>query len=408
MSNSNENSQNELKNFAVETISKFQKLDKQKKTSIIFITILLGIFLMYESCSPKKPKIKKEKENTGKQYSLGKDTVKAQDKWMIEESKKVGVLENQLADLKNEKEELMRMMQDMQNSISAMNENLSQGSHPRVNQNDPFANFSNNYDNKNNQYEVVYSKSITTHNINLQNKSKSNSSFYKKTKNYIPQGAYARGILISAVDAGVGTSSQANPRPVLIRLSGEAISSSLKGEKERTDVSGCVITAGAEGDISSERVYIKLSRMTCTRKKGEAFEVNVKGYVSGFGKAGIRGVVVSRDWDKLSKAFAAGLISGFGSSYSQSLQPPAALTTNGIVLTQQQSLGNAAKSGVGKGIEKSGDMLADYYIKRAEQYQPVISLPAGIEIEVVFLEGVSLVPEVENKKEVQNNNQVIL
>ncbi len=40
--------------------------------------------------------------------------------------------------------------------------------------------------------------------------------------------------------------------------------------------------------------------------------------------------------------------------------------------------GNAAQS------------LADYYIKRAEQYQPVVSLYAGTEVEVVFMEGVSL------------------
>jgi conjugal transfer pilus assembly protein TraB len=32
-------------------------------------------------------------------------------------------------------------------------------------------------------------------------------------------------------------------------------------------------------------------------------------------------------------------------------------------------------------------MLADCYIKRAEQYQPVIEMPTGISIEIVFLSG---------------------
>ena len=32
-------------------------------------------------------------------------------------------------------------------------------------------------------------------------------------------------------------------------------------------------------------------------------------------------------------------------------------------------------------------MLADYYVKRAEQYQPVVEMPTGIEVELVFLSG---------------------
>ena len=36
------------------------------------------------------------------------------------------------------------------------------------------------------------------------------------------------------------------------------------------------------------------------------------------------------------------------------------------------------------------DRLADYMIDRAEQYQPVISIPANIDVELVFIEGVAL------------------
>jgi hypothetical protein len=42
------------------------------------------------------------------------------------------------------------------------------------------------------------------------------------------------------------------------------------------------------------------------------------------------------------------------------------------------------------GFEKAATILSDYYIKRAEQYQPVIDVPTGVEVEIVFQEGVDL------------------
>lgn len=53
-------------------------------------------------------------------------------------------------------------------------------------------------------------------------------------------------------------------------------------------------------------------------------------------------------------------------------------------------LGGAGAGVVGGGAASAADRLAEYYIKRAEQYQPVVSLYAGTNVEVVFMEGVSL------------------
>ena len=48
------------------------------------------------------------------------------------------------------------------------------------------------------------------------------------------------------------------------------------------------------------------------------------------------------------------------------------------------------KQGVGEGIKKSSDNVADYLIKRAEQYQPVVSIASGKEVELVFVSGTYL------------------
>jgi conjugal transfer pilus assembly protein TraB len=58
--------------------------------------------------------------------------------------------------------------------------------------------------------------------------------------------------------------------------------------------------------------------------------------------------------------------------------------------TQQSSVQDIVGSGVGKGIESSSSRLSEYLIKRAEQYQPVISIAAGIDVELVFIDGVYL------------------
>ena len=87
-----------------------------------------------------------------------------------------------------------------------------------------------------------------------------------ETEHYLPAGSYAKAELISSVDAAVGVTSQASPRPVLLRIKSHAISVSDKediAEKQKTDIRGCSIVAEASGDLSSERGYIRLLKMTC-------------------------------------------------------------------------------------------------------------------------------------------------
>ena len=48
------------------------------------------------------------------------------------------------------------------------------------------------------------------------------------------------------------------------------------------------------------------------------------------------------------------------------------------------------KMGIGGGASKAAQTLSDYYIKRAEQYHPVIPIGAGNEVTVVFQDGFQL------------------
>ena len=229
-------------------------------------------------------------------------------------------------------------------------------------------------------------KAIGSVDLNLENTSKTNKKGIFKTKDYIPAGAYAKATIISGVDASVGISSQSDPRPILLRVQGPAVSSIYDGNAQKADLTGCIIQGAASGDLSSEKIYVKLVTMTCGHNEDSLSEMAVKGYVVGQGKSGIRGNVISREGDLLVKSFWAGLVSGFGQGLSEKVAPPLAFS-NGLTTQTTMSSEDVAKRGLGKGVSASSDRLANYLIARAEQYQPVISIPSGIDVEVVFVEG---------------------
>lgn len=231
-------------------------------------------------------------------------------------------------------------------------------------------------------------KTIHSVHLNLEENKEEEGEFFN-AEEYVPSGAYAPAVIISGVDASVGISAQSDPRPILLRVKGPALSSIYEGNAQKADLTGCVITGAASGDLSSEKVYVKLVNMTCSKSEDLVYETAVKGYVAGQGKSGIRGNVIGREGDFLAKSFLAGLVSGFGSGLSSRVAPPLSFSS-GVTLQNGYSNDDIAKKGVGQGISSATDRLSNYYINRAEQYQPIVSIPSGIEVEVVFVEGFHL------------------
>ena len=201
-------------------------------------------------------------------------------------------------------------------------------------------------------------------------------------KSWLPAGSYADAVVLAGVDASVGVTSQGDPRPVLLRLTGPARSAAEGGEALEVDVAGCTITGAAYGDLSSEKVYVRLRTLTCAGSAPETvIETEVAGFVAGSGKVGVRGPVVSREGALVEKAFLAGLVSGAGETAANALQPGASGEDGAA------SLADLGRAGLGAGAGSAGRRVADYLIRRAEQYQPVIQLQTGTRVTVVFIEG---------------------
>ena len=204
---------------------------------------------------------------------------------------------------------------------------------------------------------------------------------------WLPAGAHASAIVLAGVDASAGVSSQGDPRPVLMRITGPAWTAAEDGTALAVDVDGCTVTGAAHGDLSSEKVYVRFRTMTCAGPEpGTVVETDVAGFVAGSGKTGVRGPVVSREGALVEKAFLAGLVSGVGQGVGQAFQPQAVATGTGAAVANT-GLGDIGRAGLGAGASSAGQKVADYMIRRAEQYQPVIQLQAGTRVTLVFLEG---------------------
>ncbi len=204
---------------------------------------------------------------------------------------------------------------------------------------------------------------------------------------WLPAGAHAEAVVLAGVDASAGVSSQGDPRPVLMRITGPAWTAAEDGTALAVDVEGCTVTGAAHGDLSSEKVYVRFRTMTCAGpESGTVVETDVAGFVAGSGKTGVRGPVVSREGALVEKAFLAGMVSGLGQGVAQAFQPQAVATGTGAAVANT-GLSDIGRAGLGAGAGTAGQKVADYMIRRAEQYQPVIQLQAGTRVTLVFLEG---------------------
>jgi conjugal transfer pilus assembly protein TraB len=229
------------------------------------------------------------------------------------------------------------------------------------------------------------SKGIQRTSLMLAN-SKSNKNL-KTADNTIPAGAFAGAVMVGGVDASTSIQASNDPRPVLLRVTDPG----TLPRKFKSDLCGCHVLAACYGDISSERVYMRLEKLTCTeRKTGEVVEMAVNGYVAGEdGRAGLRGIVVDRAGESMRNAAIGGFLSGMGNFLSQSHSPVTFSPANGLAQTNPMTNPDMLKFGAAKGASGALDKYADFYIKRAEQMQPVIQVQAGRKVDIVFTQGVA-------------------
>ena len=107
-------------------------------------------------------------------------------------------------------------------------------------------------------------------------------------------------------------------------------------------------------------------------------------------------------------------IGGFLSGFSKTLKDEGQFTFNSAagIVNQKQGFKDKIKDNSMAGFGGSAEKIAEYYIKRAESISPVLQIPAGSVVDVVFTEGVyfgqlntqEIIKEERNKGYIQHEN----
>lgn len=239
--------------------------------------------------------------------------------------------------------------------------------------------------------------------LKLQAKPKKQEKYKRTTDNYISANEYAIGRLVSTVYASTATESANNPEPIKLKITNRGILPKAFGR----DLTQCYVSGAAYGDGSSERVKVRLERLSCIEKRsGEKMDVPIAGYISGEdGANGMRGKVIARTGKIMRNSAMLGFLNGmtkFFSSLAQSNVYPKSPFGQTDALKTHEMLAAGGAEGVGSGL----DLIMKKYAKFLDRLDPVIYIANGRKATIHFTKGVDLNQTEFRKNKSEKNNQV--
>ena len=184
---------------------------------------------------------------------------------------------------------------------------------------------------------------------------------------YLPAGSFARAVVLAGATVSTGGTASSNPVPMLLEVKDLA----NLPNNFRANVKACFVTANATGDLSSERVWIRLERLSCMTTSGKALDARIQGYVTGDdGKTGVRARLVTRS----------------GQAVSLSAQDTTTYTSGAVGTTVSDSF----RAGLGEGLESALDRIADYYIRLADKIFPCLEIDSGRKVDLILSQGLTI------------------
>jgi conjugal transfer pilus assembly protein TraB len=136
----------------------------------------------------------------------------------------------------------------------------------------------------------------------------------KRKQNWIPSNSIFKATLVTGVYAPTLAKGKQSPYPVVLRLK----DLSFFPNEFRKDLSGCFIGGEAYGNLSDERVNVRLNNLSCLSENNiSVIDVPVSGFVQGEdGIIGLAGRVVSKQGQIMAAAFVASFLQGMGEAFS--------------------------------------------------------------------------------------------
>ena len=243
-------------------------------------------------------------------------------------------------------------------------------------------------------HQRLKSKPIHTVSFNYQSRKRPLSRHQKTPDNYVPSGTFTNAVILGGADADASVNGERQNNGVMLF---KIVSDGVLPNNQRSHLKGCFVTGSTYGDISSERAYVVLDKLSCAQNNRPLIDKSVTGWAFFAGKAGIKGKATMRDGKIMAWAGVSGALSGVAQAAqaAQSIQNITPIGATSILPSDRV----AGFAGLG-GASKAADQLSSYYIRRAEQYHPIIQVGAGNLVNIVFKDGFSLLPEEDEKEKI--------
>lgn len=200
----------------------------------------------------------------------------------------------------------------------------------------------------------------------------------------LPAGTFVNAVMLNGLAAPTGNLGQRNPHPILLEL----VDVGNLPNRFSHRVRSCRIIAAGHGELSDERAYIRLERLTCVLRTGEVISKAAKGYVTGEdGKNGLAGLLVTKQGAFVARSMLAGVFSGLGRAIGQSYSN---VSTSALGTVESIDPDDIGKAGVAEGVATATEKVADWYLERADEVFPFVEIEAGRIVTVTFTEDIAL------------------
>ncbi|BDU41066.1 IncF plasmid conjugative transfer pilus assembly protein TraB [Vibrio nigripulchritudo MADA3029] len=216
----------------------------------------------------------------------------------------------------------------------------------------------------------------------------------RSTASYVPSGTFVTARITGGGDANAGVLGQGDTIPLVL----QTLNKGILPNGETSHLKDCTITASAYGEVSSSRGIVRTNRMSCIQDGGRILDVSIEGTAFNFGRNGVRGTTILKNGKIVEMAGISGILTGLGET-GQALSQTT--STSALGSTQTVSGQNAALNLLGSAGSSVGAKLADYYIKLAELYHPIIEINPGTIVNIVFLKGFPLDPVLARREELR-------
>ena len=209
-----------------------------------------------------------------------------------------------------------------------------------------------------------------------------------KKRGCLPVASSAEVVILTGLDAGASSESQNDPQPVVLRVQSDATIASIDG-KGFYSLKGCKIIASAYGEISSGRVMIQPTRISCVDLSNKRMvEAKINAFITDFdGVSGVRGKVEHNDDALIAKSVILSTVAGISNSVSSSttLIPNIASGMPSSAVVE-----NSLSSSLSKGVSSGLDVIVERQAKELDNIFPVIYLTPGRKGTIKFTESVCL------------------